>query len=172
VAPAWEWLRRWRAGAAGDVRAFLAGAGPLPPEQVVAVLLVEQRERWQRGQRVPAETYLAWCGDVRASAEAAVELIFGEFLLRRRRAEAPQLGEYGVRFPQHADWLAKQVALHEVLPSDGGAQPDTPVNEPTPPPSITTAAPGWPQVAGYEILAGRSSSDLNCPVRNPRPSGL
>jgi serine/threonine-protein kinase len=154
VAPAWEWLRRWQAGTAGDVRTFLAGTGPLPPEQVVAVLLVEQRERWQRGQRVPAETYLAWCGDVRASAEAAVELIFGEFLLRRRRGEAPQVSEYQIRFPQHADWLAKQVALHEALHSGSEGQSPTSADEQTPLPVAAAPSPsGWPQVAGYEILA-------------------
>jgi hypothetical protein len=38
--PAWRWLRAWRSGEADDVRVFLDEIGPLPPDQVVAVLLV------------------------------------------------------------------------------------------------------------------------------------
>ncbi len=45
----------WRQGQRPDVRAFLAGAGNLSLAQVAAVLAVDQRERWQSGERIPAE---------------------------------------------------------------------------------------------------------------------
>jgi hypothetical protein len=48
----------WRQGGRPDVRLFLAAAGDLTPAQVAAVLLLDQRERWQIGERTPAEDYL------------------------------------------------------------------------------------------------------------------
>src|SRR4051794_22784822 len=104
--PDGEWWRAWADGRAGDLDAFLAGLGPADPADLVAVLLVDQQHRWEAGQRVPAEAYLrrfpALCGD----PEAAVEVAYGEFLLRERRGERPALAEYQWRFPEHAGRLA------------------------------------------------------------------
>ena len=58
AAPAQRLWQLWRQGQQPDVLAFLAHAGDLKPEQVAAVLLVDQRERWRLGERVPAENYL------------------------------------------------------------------------------------------------------------------
>ena len=99
--PARQWLQRWRSGRAEDVRTFLASTEKLTAEQMVAVLLVEQRERWQRGERIFAETYLAWYPELQANAEAAVELIYGEFLLRAQSGETPLLADYQQRFPAY-----------------------------------------------------------------------
>jgi hypothetical protein len=50
--------QRWRQGECVDVVDFLAGFASLESVELVAVLLVDQRERWQVGERIPAETYL------------------------------------------------------------------------------------------------------------------
>ncbi len=184
--PAQRWLRRWRHGQAPDVRAFLAAAGPVPPEQVVAVLLVEQRQRWQAGERVPAETYLDWFPDLRDETEAAVELIYGEFLLREHLGETPGATEYRVRFPQYADWLERQIALHRaldagtteslgpadpssrtglLLPALSAAGRPTPRADPRGPP---------PELPGYEILdeIGRGGMGIVYRAWQVRPGRL
>jgi serine/threonine-protein kinase len=164
LAPARQWLQCWHQGDAADVGAFLAAVGPLAPDQLAAVLLVEQRERWRRGQRPLAETYLAAYPEVPTDPEAAVDLIYGEFLLRVEFGDRPTLAEYQRRFPAYADCLDKQFALYELLHSADGAGPATLTSEP--PPSQQPArgaitlvgrppppAPGGlPRVCGYEVL--------------------
>lgn len=48
----------WQQGRRVDLAEFLAGLSDLEPVELVQVLLVDQRERWQLGERVPAEAYL------------------------------------------------------------------------------------------------------------------
>src|SRR5437867_8492248 len=103
--PAGQLRQRWRQGQRPDVDAFLAQAEPLSLEQAVEVLRLDQRERWQIGERVPAEAYLEHYPALRAHPEAAVDLIYYEFFLRERCGEQPDLEEYCQRFPEHADVL-------------------------------------------------------------------
>src|SRR5688500_10811275 len=82
--------RLWRQGQRPDVRRFLSEAGPLTPEQLAAVLAVDQRERWLGGERVGAEDYLRDHPALAADVERALELVYGEFLLREELDETPQ----------------------------------------------------------------------------------
>jgi tetratricopeptide (TPR) repeat protein len=164
LSPARQWLQRWQGGEAGDVGDFLAAAGPLSPNEAVAVLLVEQRERWQRGQRTLAETYLARHAELQQDPEAVLALLYGEFLLRLELGDQPALAEYRQRFPAYADWLEKQLALYELLQSHNGSDPAT-VRAPPPPgpgprPGQVASAgapspsspPDLPRIPGYEVL--------------------
>src|SRR5262245_55754580 len=72
----------WREGRRPDVRLFLHEIGELTPSQLAAVLRIDQRERWWLGERVPAIVYLNEHQTLRAEPEAAIEVIYGEFLLR------------------------------------------------------------------------------------------
>src|SRR6516165_5706752 len=76
--------RLWQQGGRPDLDAFLATAGPLPPAQLAAVLRVDQRLRWQAGERVTAEDYLRRHPAVAADPDGALDLVYGEFLLRER----------------------------------------------------------------------------------------
>jgi serine/threonine-protein kinase len=151
--PAAELLRRWEQGDAPDVEAFLAEAGPLGIADRAAVLRVDQRQRWQASQGVEAEEYLQRHPEVCADAEAAVDLIFHEYLLRERLGERPGKQEYLERFPEYAGVLADQIELHRAVAGS--------VSAPTLPPEVEgqtlAAAPGeWselPCVPGYEVLA-------------------
>src|SRR3954464_10676434 len=84
----------WRQGLRPDVREFLLEAGALTAFQLATLLRIDQRERWGLGQRVPASTYLDDHHALRAEPEAAIELIYAEFLLREDLGEAPALEEY------------------------------------------------------------------------------
>src|SRR5262249_38192052 len=77
-----------------DLEAFLAEAGPLTAEQLACVLGFDQRQRWQRGERPPAEFYLGLYASRHSDDDFAVDLLFGEFLLRRQLGEEPCLDEY------------------------------------------------------------------------------
>jgi predicted Ser/Thr protein kinase len=147
--------QRWRLGERPDLSAFLAATGPLPPDQLAAVLRVDQRERWQSGERIPAESYFKRYPSLLADVEAAVDLVYGEFLLRERHGERPAADEYRQRFPEFTDLLPAQIALHQALATRHGA--DTAASqlaeaETLAPGSAAPGASGWPQVPGYEIL--------------------
>jgi serine/threonine-protein kinase len=115
VADAADRLQRLWQQEQPNVDEFLAQAGPLPAGQLAAVLRVDQRQRWQAGQRVPAENYLQRYPQIQADAEAVLDLIFNEFLLREKRGESPVADEYLGRFPFHAAALRQQIELHQAL---------------------------------------------------------
>jgi WD40 repeat protein/tRNA A-37 threonylcarbamoyl transferase component Bud32 len=144
-----ELLALWRQGERPDVWAFLAGAGPLPPEQVLAVLVADQQERWQRGERAWVEEYLEKCPALAERPESALELIYGEFLLREQRGESPRPEEYVRRFPAFAARLEGQFHWHQALGTLPPAQRD-PGGETLPGPA--GAASGWPNLPDHEIV--------------------
>lgn len=104
-----------------DVSAFLVGAGPLSAAELGAVLRVDQRLRWRRGERRPAEAYLDQFPEARAAPDQAVDLIFNEFLLREQLNERPDPEEYLCRFPAHASVLKAQIELHQAFNSVASA---------------------------------------------------
>src|SRR5262249_22118195 len=139
-----------------DVRDLLAGEGDLPPAQVAAALLVDQRERWRAGDRVPAEAYLDLFPHLGGDFEYCLELIYGEYLLREEVGEVPDLQGYLERFPGYAERLKVQVALHRAM-QDCPTNPSLQSGDGRGP-AMTVADAGaeaapWPAVPGYEILA-------------------
>jgi WD40 repeat protein len=152
-------LRLWRSGERPDVWDFLARTGPLPLDEVVAVLAVDQQQRWQQGERPLAEGYLEKRPDLCAETESALELIYGEFLLRERLGEAPQPEEYERRFPAFAARLKEQFQCRQALgtfPLDTGATAEQLAGDS---PSESPGAPGGPafgrlpQVPDHEVLS-------------------
>src|SRR5262245_15741907 len=79
----------WRQGQRPDVDAFLSGVGGLSAAQRATLLRVDQRQRWQHGERIPVEEYLRRHPLLRSEPDAAVDLVYGEFLLRERLGERP-----------------------------------------------------------------------------------
>lgn len=108
----------WRQGQQPDVHRFVAEAGDLSLDQLVAVLAVDQRERWQSSECVPAEAYLQPYPRLQADVEKALELVYGEFLLREELGDMPAPDEYLWRFPQYAERLRQQLDLHGALASN------------------------------------------------------
>jgi WD40 repeat protein len=112
-------------------------------------LLIDQRRRWEQGDRVLVETYLASSPGLRIETEQLLELIEHEIVLREECGETPQLEEYLRRFPD----LERDLRLHfEVYSALTRAGPAGPVAR-QPAPELKTDAPsvaGGP--AGYEVL--------------------
>ncbi len=87
--PAEQLFRLWQHGERVDLDTFLGTAGQLSAGELAAVLRVDQRQRWQAGERILAESYFERYPDLRTDAEAAVDVIFQEFLLRQQLGECP-----------------------------------------------------------------------------------
>jgi serine/threonine-protein kinase len=144
-----ELALRWQRGERPDVWIYLAEVGPLAPDQGAAVLAVDQQERWLVGERVAAEVYLEKCPELRASPEAALELVYGEFALRERLGERPDPDEYARRFPELAERLGEQLQLRRAL--------DALTAEPSAPGGPVGAGAGesrrsrWPVVPDHEV---------------------
>ena len=120
--PARRLARLWRRGERPDLGAFLAGEGDLLPAQLVAVLAVDQRQRQLAGERSPAEWYLDRFPAVSGDPDLALDLVYGEYLLREEAGESPSLDDYASRFPELAAAFELQVDFHRALdPADADA---------------------------------------------------
>jgi serine/threonine-protein kinase len=152
----------WQHGERPDVHELLAGAGAIPPTEAAAALAVDQWQRWHAGERPEAEDYLRRYPALAADPELALEVVYGEFLVREDLGEAPGLAEYLRRFPDQAGGLQEQFELHRALaggtlkdPGAAGADAEPTVLgvAPAPPPVASPRGSGpLPVVAGYEIL--------------------
>src|SRR3954451_7740951 len=94
-----------------DVRAWLARAADLDPAEVAGVLQADQVRRWRSGERIPLEAYLQLASALREDEELALDLIWGEVLLRQERGESPTMAEYQWRFPRFAEPLRLQFEI-------------------------------------------------------------
>ena len=86
--------------------------------------------------------------------ESALELIYGEFLLREEMGESPQVEEFHWRFPRFAARLQKQLDLHGALMSLD-ATGESPTDDPAARGGVQTATtPGAVRliVPGFQIL--------------------
>jgi eukaryotic-like serine/threonine-protein kinase len=125
-----------------------------PLAELIGELRTEQRFRWTEGDRVPVEGLFERDPRLLVDTERALELVYGEILLREELGESPQLEEYARRFPAFADRLSILFEVHRALES-GQLLDLTGMGTPE----------GWtawegdpvptgprPVVAGYEVL--------------------
>jgi WD40 repeat protein len=125
------------------------------PTSALTDLLQEQRQRWQQGECVPVEVLLQRLPGQPAHAEAVLDLIYQEFLLREERGEQPQPAEYLRRFPHLADQLQIQFAVDRALAprSQGWSTPARSLAAQADSiPAGVAPAGGLPDVPGYELL--------------------
>jgi serine/threonine protein kinase/tetratricopeptide (TPR) repeat protein len=147
------------------------GSGPDHPATLTLIppLLADQRRRWQQGDKVLVETYLAGYPALESDEAALFQLIANEIHLRREGGEILSAEEYAQRFPKLA-WQVRAIltrgplaastsiaeTLNEVRPRPSGTMPAPPE---TASPSAPRTQPGesgaegqLPQIiAGYEV---------------------
>jgi WD40 repeat protein/serine/threonine protein kinase len=80
--------------------------------------------------------------------EAAVEVIYSEYLLREAAGEAPALREFELRFPRYAERLRLQVELHRALAQVG---PDPTTDPPSTAPSAASSAASEPAADAKDL---------------------
>jgi serine/threonine protein kinase len=91
---------------------------------LLALLLQEQRDRWQQGEPIPAEAYRERHPALGQDPTGMVDLIYHEILLREQDGETPDLGEYLQRFPEYQDSLRRQFSLLRGLDVPGSRPED------------------------------------------------
>ncbi len=142
-----------------DLRDLSTTIEKLPVAQAVAVLSDDLWRRWLAGDRMTAETYLDLRPDLRGD-EKAVDLVYGEFLVREDLGEAASLDEYVARFPEFEHQLRRQFELHRALGWAGNGDPvkrATWPDSPSLPPEERSSysppqSPATLRVEGYELL--------------------
>jgi tRNA A-37 threonylcarbamoyl transferase component Bud32 len=98
------------------------GDGGGPGQQLAARLLDDQRACWEQGDQKTVHDYLQQFPELAANAEALVDLLYQEVLLRKARGDVPRLSDYLHRFPNYATRLGRQFELHDVLEAGGTAK--------------------------------------------------
>ena len=115
--------------------------------------LADQEREWRKGDSTFVEKYLEREPVLRSNAEAILDLIYKEVLLRCRRDEKPQFEEYARRFPDLADALGPIFEVHHALESDDATNSAFAKGERT----LPATAPHevsltLPELPGYELL--------------------
>jgi tetratricopeptide (TPR) repeat protein/tRNA A-37 threonylcarbamoyl transferase component Bud32 len=88
---------------------------PSSHPSLIEAILDEQSARWERGERPLIEEFLARYPVLEEDPEQLLDLVYNEFLLRRRSGDSPRPEEYVRRFPARAGALIRQFAAHEAL---------------------------------------------------------
>src|SRR5947208_4772951 len=78
LGPAQQLEDLWRHGAQPDVQEFIRRQEIHAPAQLVAVLCVDQWQRWHVGQRIPAEKYFEAHPALAAAWADSFELVSAE----------------------------------------------------------------------------------------------
>src|SRR5262245_38109569 len=113
-----------------------------------SMMLIEQRERWERGDCVPVERLIEERPSLRGNAEAVLELLYQEMLLSEERGEEPRLDDYLRRFPHLANDLRMQFEVHTAVKTSQ----DRPADEAPKEGASNKVGQRWPEIDGYEIL--------------------
>jgi WD40 repeat protein len=148
--PARQLSRLWHIGQRPDVGDFLGRYPALAPVGAIEVLAVDQRERWQAGEKVPVEAYRQRFLALLVRDDDLLDLVYHEFLLREELGERPCPQEYEARFPHLAAQFRLQLAFRCAVdaPSAGAAPSTVLPGAPSSPSPLR-----WPEIAGLEIIA-------------------
>lgn len=122
-----------------ELNGYLQRCAVISANHLIAILRIDQAERWSRGERIAAASYIERFAELRRDPILALELIYSEYLLREERGETPDVEEYASAYPAHAERIRIQVELHRALGRD----------EPAP---AVPSSSRRPQIPGYEIL--------------------
>lgn len=111
----------WESGdAPPDVFSLLALHGGLSAEQTLALVLTDQRYRWNSDQPLTVEDYLNRLPELATQTEAKLQLIVGEFASRASGGAPPRIDEFAERFAELGEML--QSALAQASNEKGSAE--------------------------------------------------
>ena len=127
----------WRQAPTPDINSYLCASGPVRLALLTELALLDLQFRLTAGDPIRVETYFERYPELSADRHAPIELIEAEHEIRQRSGQHVTWEEYGKRFPDYVEELVER--------SRAGANLARP-------PRAKGDAPGWPAVAGYEIV--------------------
>ena len=143
-----QFERQWESGSTPNVKELVSEFGPLAPEELAHLLLVDQSYRCSRGTPQSAAVYFEQFPELLNCAEAAIDLLYAEFL--QREANEPELTveQFIQPYPQLEDEFRRQVSFHRSVfePALADASYSESIAEPAQ--SVTSSD----AIPGYEIL--------------------
>jgi hypothetical protein len=107
----------WRRGDNPDLSAWLPDAGPLRQVALSELAPLDLEYRLQAGQPARVEDYFTPHPELRADHSVAVRLIVTEARTRAWREPALRWGDYRLRFPDLAEYLAEDATV-QAPPAD------------------------------------------------------
>ena len=136
------------------------------------MLATDQWHRWHAGEWLTVDDYFARHPAVGADPEAALVLVYGEFLVREERGEKPTASEYLARFPQCAARLRRQLDFHAAVEEAGltanGSEKANGGPVAAPPPSAPDAPPGSAETGEASSEAGGGETTVYPPPFEPQ----
>lgn len=84
--------------------------------QLLSIALLDQRDRWTKGDKPPVEDYLREVPELSSDREGLLDFIYQEVLLREESGEVPRVEDFLQRFPELSHDLQLQFEVHQHLP--------------------------------------------------------
>ena len=113
----------WSMGVIPDLHAVVQQEANWTPAELSQLLRVDQRERWQAGHCKLVEEYLADYPLVTSEADATLDLIYNEYLLRKRLGHDVSAEKIIRRFPALSNIIQAQLQLDDFADEGSGDQP-------------------------------------------------
>ncbi len=107
--------RQWDLGNTPDVEQFVAKHRPLTLSQLTQILLIDQSRRWTRGERVTAKAYFQKFPELLENAEAAIDLLFAEYVLSESAEPAISVESLIEPYPQFEKEFRRQIEFHRTV---------------------------------------------------------
>lgn len=136
------------------LRQYLDSNSEWTPDELVGLVMADQRVAWSRGIPRMLEEYLQEFPELLRVDSAVVDLIYAEIVLHEEYGRSYRWETYLGRFPEHREALSRQAQLHQMIV---GAVGDTDVGDHSCETGVFAGRPqdpsGVPNLSGFEVIS-------------------